>query len=215
MQQSMAVAKRVVCSTLQSFSSPHLVQGSKKNTCGSTVFSTGHPRQYSLAPAMLVCADRTRRGRFIAVWPQMKTKDRTSHMYPSAHPRTSFRTCLTSMASLLGHLVVANWAQSITMIVVDIFPCTRVTIVVCSCAGPCSHRERHLRHRLIHGGGVHEHRNVRQTCITIDRRPPVYTICSSAVSQSTSLPAITEVGFDLLLEGDSSLAPVRCSLLVT
>lgn len=45
---------------------------SKKNTCGSTVFSTGHPRQYSLAPAMLVCADRTRRGRFIAVWPQMK-----------------------------------------------------------------------------------------------------------------------------------------------
>jgi hypothetical protein len=44
----------------------------KKITCGSTVFSTGHPRQYSLAPAMLVCADRTRRGRFIAVWPQMK-----------------------------------------------------------------------------------------------------------------------------------------------
>lgn len=43
----------------------------KKCTCGSTVFSTGHPRQYSLAPAMLVCADRTRRGRFIAVWPQM------------------------------------------------------------------------------------------------------------------------------------------------
>ena len=42
------------------------------NTCGSTVFSTGHPRQYSLAPAMLVCADRTRRGRFIAVWPQME-----------------------------------------------------------------------------------------------------------------------------------------------
>jgi hypothetical protein len=41
-------------------------------TCGSTVFSTGHPRQYSLAPAMLVCADRTRRGRFIAVWPQMR-----------------------------------------------------------------------------------------------------------------------------------------------
>ena len=41
------------------------------STCGSTVFSTGHPRQYSLAPAMLVCADRTRRGRFIAVWPQM------------------------------------------------------------------------------------------------------------------------------------------------
>jgi hypothetical protein len=24
---------------------------------------------------MLVCADRTRRGRFIAVWPQMKFKD--------------------------------------------------------------------------------------------------------------------------------------------
>ena len=44
----------------------------KKITCGSTVFSTGHPRQYSLAPAMLVCADRTRRGRFIAVWPQMR-----------------------------------------------------------------------------------------------------------------------------------------------
>ena len=42
------------------------------STCGSTVFSTGHPRQYSLAPAMLVCADRTRRGRFIAVWPQMR-----------------------------------------------------------------------------------------------------------------------------------------------
>jgi hypothetical protein len=48
------------------------VKSKKIITCGSTVFSTGHPRQYSLAPAMLVCADRTRRGRFIAVWPQMK-----------------------------------------------------------------------------------------------------------------------------------------------
>lgn len=46
----------------------------QKKTCGSTVFSTGHPRQYSLAPAMLVCADRTRRGRFIAVWPQIEVK---------------------------------------------------------------------------------------------------------------------------------------------
>ena len=51
----------------------------QKKTCGSTVFSTGHPRQYSLAPAMLVCADRTRRGRFIAVWPQMGGKDRDSN----------------------------------------------------------------------------------------------------------------------------------------
>lgn len=50
-------------------------KGKKKGTCGSTVFSTGHPRQYSLAPAMLVCADRTRRGRFIAVWPQMCVRD--------------------------------------------------------------------------------------------------------------------------------------------
>ena len=53
----------------------------KKLTCGSTVFSTGHPRQYSLAPAMLVCADRTRRGMFIAVWPQMKTEDSGSFKY--------------------------------------------------------------------------------------------------------------------------------------
>ena len=43
----------------------------KKKTCGSTVFSPGHPRQYSLAPAMLNFADRTRRGVFIAVWPQI------------------------------------------------------------------------------------------------------------------------------------------------
>lgn len=62
-----------------------LVHGSKKNTCGSTVFSTGHPRQYSLAPAMLVCADRTRRGRFIAVWPQMQNKVVTVIIYPSTN----------------------------------------------------------------------------------------------------------------------------------
>lgn len=56
----------------------------KKKTCGSTVFSTGHPRQYSLAPAMLVCADRTGRGRFIAVWPQMWLQLKNSNIYPSA-----------------------------------------------------------------------------------------------------------------------------------
>lgn len=50
----------------------------QKKTCGSTVFSTGHPRQYSLAPAMLVCADRTRRGRFIAVWPQMQVRQQNA-----------------------------------------------------------------------------------------------------------------------------------------
>ena len=53
----------------------------QKKTCGSTVFSPGHPRQYSLAPAMLVCADRTRRGRFIAVWPQMKLQIRKANIY--------------------------------------------------------------------------------------------------------------------------------------
>lgn len=62
----------------------------QKNTCGSTVFSTGHPRQYSLAPAMLVCADRTRRGRFIAVWPQMKFKHTTSIIYPSTKLHQSY-----------------------------------------------------------------------------------------------------------------------------
>lgn len=61
----------------------HLLLRCKKNTCGSTVFSTGHPRQYSLAPAMLVCADRTRRGRFIAVWPQITFKVSTVNIYPS------------------------------------------------------------------------------------------------------------------------------------
>jgi hypothetical protein len=61
-------------------------EAKQKKTCGSTVFSTGHPRQYSLAPAMLVCADRTRRGRFIAVWPQMKYTHRASYTYPSTHP---------------------------------------------------------------------------------------------------------------------------------
>lgn len=54
---------------------------SAKKTCGSTVFSTGHPRQYSLAPAMLVCADRTRRGMFIAVWPQMRFTLNDSYIY--------------------------------------------------------------------------------------------------------------------------------------
>lgn len=54
----------------------------QKKTCGSTVFSTGHPRQYSLAPAMLVCADRTRRGMFIAVWPQILDALHCDTMYP-------------------------------------------------------------------------------------------------------------------------------------
>jgi hypothetical protein len=61
-------------------------EAEQKKTCGSTVFSTGHPRQYSLAPAMLVCADRTRRGRFIAVWPQMKCTHSASYTYPFALP---------------------------------------------------------------------------------------------------------------------------------
>jgi hypothetical protein len=64
----------IAINTLAKFGRGFLVLRCKKKTCGSTVFSTGHPRQYSLAPAMLVCADRTRRGRFIAVWPQIETK---------------------------------------------------------------------------------------------------------------------------------------------
>ena len=60
----------------------------QKKTCGSTVFSPGHPRQYSLAPAMLVCADRTRRGRFIAVWPQMKNNVSTVNIYSSKSPKS-------------------------------------------------------------------------------------------------------------------------------
>lgn len=54
---------------MTSSSSP--VPAKSDSTCGSTVFSPGHPRQYSLAPAMLNFADRTRRGVFIAVWPQI------------------------------------------------------------------------------------------------------------------------------------------------
>lgn len=54
-----------------SSSSSSLVPAKSDSTCGSTVFSPGHPRQYSLAPAMLNFADRTRRGVFIAVWPQI------------------------------------------------------------------------------------------------------------------------------------------------
>lgn len=62
-------------------------QGAKKRvkkslTCGSTVFSPGHPRQYSLAPAMLNFADRTRRGVFIAVWPQMRFNYSKHHYVP-------------------------------------------------------------------------------------------------------------------------------------
>lgn len=52
-------------------SSSSLLPAKSDSTCGSTVFSPGHPRQYSLAPAMLNFADRTRRGVFIAVWPQI------------------------------------------------------------------------------------------------------------------------------------------------
>ena len=37
----------------------------KKSACCSAVFSTGYPRRYSLAPAMLFCANRTRSERFI------------------------------------------------------------------------------------------------------------------------------------------------------
>lgn len=55
-------------------SSSSLLSAKSDSTCGSTVFSPGHPRQYSLAPAMLNFADRTRRGVFIAVWPQITGK---------------------------------------------------------------------------------------------------------------------------------------------
>lgn len=76
----------------------------QKKTCGSTVFSTGHPRQYSLAPAMLVCADRTRRGRFIAVWPQMKWSVCASYIYPfplsHRQPSAALNTCLVHVIIL-------------------------------------------------------------------------------------------------------------------
>ena len=56
------------------------------------MFSTGHPRQYSLAPAMLVCADRTRRGMFIAVWPQITFTVSNANIYPSnSRVEASFR----------------------------------------------------------------------------------------------------------------------------
>ena len=78
-----------VCSDVREFGGYQGVQRAQKQkkTCGSTVFSTGHPRQYSLAPAMLVCADRTRRGRFIAVWPQMKAEDKDSTSIPQNEQR--------------------------------------------------------------------------------------------------------------------------------
>jgi hypothetical protein len=74
-------------------------ENSAKKTCGSTVFSTGHPRQYSLAPAMLVCADRTRRGMFIAVWPQMRLDVPNGNKYPSSNPRN------TQQSGFLGELL--------------------------------------------------------------------------------------------------------------
>lgn len=63
----------VCAQPLRTFSSSP-IPAKSDSTCGSTVFSPGHPRQYSLAPAMLNFADRTRRGVFIAVWPQITEK---------------------------------------------------------------------------------------------------------------------------------------------
>ena len=87
-------------------------QESKKKTCGSTVFSTGHPRQYSLAPAMLVCADRTRRGRFIAVWPQIRSEDSGSYRpLPKSCRQSNFRCALSRLLALPG---LAQYLQDLS-----------------------------------------------------------------------------------------------------
>ena len=72
------------------------------------MFSTGHPRQYSLAPAMLVCADRTRRGRFIAVWPQILILVSIAFMYPLPYKlKPPFEVFLTLLhLSLCVYLLV-------------------------------------------------------------------------------------------------------------
>lgn len=44
---------------------------------------------------MLVCADRTRRGRFIAVWPQMQNKVVTVIIYPFANYSSYLKHLLT------------------------------------------------------------------------------------------------------------------------
>lgn len=86
--------------------------GIQKKTCGSTVFSTGHPRQYSLAPAMLVCADRTRRGRFIAVWPQMRRHDSESFRHlPKSCRQSNFRYALLRLLALPG---LAQYLQDLS-----------------------------------------------------------------------------------------------------
>lgn len=82
----------------------------QKNTCGSTVFSTGHPRQYSLAPAMLVCADRTRRGMFIAVWPQMNVHFCCGYKTPSD---TAANRVLVVRACTAGTTTLGNFMQSL------------------------------------------------------------------------------------------------------
>jgi hypothetical protein len=86
--------------------------GIQKKTCGSTVFSTGHPRQYSLAPAMLVCADRTRRGRFIAVWPQIRSEDSGSYRpLPKSCRQSNFRCALSRLLALPG---LAQYLQDLS-----------------------------------------------------------------------------------------------------
>lgn len=72
------------------------------------MFSTGHPRQYSLAPAMLVCADRTRRGRFIAVWPQMKIPVFHNLMYPRPQQLTPHSVIKSGGSFIISSLLILS-----------------------------------------------------------------------------------------------------------
>jgi hypothetical protein len=63
------------------------------------VFSPGHPRQYSLAPAMLNCADRTRRGVFIAVWPQITVQAAKQLCIPLILAKKVAIACLSALGS--------------------------------------------------------------------------------------------------------------------
>lgn len=101
-------------------------EAEQKKTCGSTVFSTGHPRQYSLAPAMLVCADRTRRGRFIAVWPQMKCTHSASYTYPSTLPHLRQKTLSTAQAGHVMYVAQVVFAEGLYSLAMYMYAC-------CSC----------------------------------------------------------------------------------
>lgn len=107
------------------------------------MFSTGHPRQYSLAPAMLVCADRTRRGMFIAVWPQIVFTVCCVYVYPLCSVQCPcfflFFVILNLASRTVGwHPTLARWIRTALVLHAQAEPRDLVLKPDSPTASPCS-----------------------------------------------------------------------------